>query len=113
LFSCQDAPHGQQHFHLRFFQTSSRLSYLVDLREYLHLVGRVCFHLEAQDGILFFQVGAQVDLLDLVVLGDFFEFLDLVIIDMEFLHENGILPPFYFRAVGHARAALCGWIQHR
>ena len=31
LFGRQDAPHGQQHFHLRLFQPRSRLSYLVDL----------------------------------------------------------------------------------
>jgi len=112
LFGRQDAPQGQQHFHLRFSQTSSRLSYLVDLREYLHFVGRVCFHLEAQDGILFFQVGAQVDFLDFMILRNLVEFPYLVVIDMEFLHESGILPPIYFPAGGHSRRTWGDRIHH-
>jgi hypothetical protein len=94
LFGRQDAPHGQQHFHLGLFQTGSRLSYLVDLCERLRFVWRLCFHLEAEDGVLFFQVSTQVDCLNFVILRNSVEFPDLVIIDMKFLHENGILPPF-------------------
>jgi hypothetical protein len=113
LFRRQDAPGSQQHFHLGFFQLGSRLGHFIDLCEQLRFVGRVGLHLEAQDGILLFQVGAQVNLLDLVILRDFVEFPDLVVTDMELLHENGILPPFYFRAGGHARRAGGGRIHHR
>ena len=96
LFGRQDTPHGQQHFHFGLFQPRSRLSYLVDLCEHLCFVGRVRFHLEPQGGILFFQVGAQVELRDLLSLGDFPDLLDLIIAEMEFLDEFGILPPFSF-----------------
>ena len=112
LFGCQNAPYGQHHLHMGLFEIDSRLIHFVHLGEHLGFVRQVFLHLGPQDGILFFQVGAQVDVLDLVILGDFLDFLDLLFADMEFLREFRIPPPFSFRARNHAWRALRGRIHH-